>query len=960
LPPGLWFGLFFLCALPFPAMEKTPHHFYSTKKTTPFDGNVQPWVPVHTVRGQQAQQAPAALYLPIAFDAQATTNAEIIELKRSESNGLPIYIRSKGQSLASRGAYSASAIEAAAIDDLVSLKRDLQVNDPTQEFAMKHQEMDALGHTHVKFQQYYQGIPVYASEVIVHFPPTEEVRLTGRYHRTPNLDNLSPTLNQQQAKAMAIQEVQKHAEHVHLSPFWQEILDYTEPKVELVIYPADRTDGTDRLAWQVTIRPNVLHRWEYMFDAHTGEMLLEYDHTCSLVGPETGSGTDLNGQPRNLNIYNDNGTYLLLDATQNMYNDGNNNGAPDNGEGFVLTGDLNNTNLSNPSFNEVTSNNPNNWSPTAVSAHYNSDLSYTYFEDVHQRNSINGQGGDVYAFINVADENGGGLDNAFWNGSAMFYGNGNVAFAPLAGALDVGGHEMSHGVVQETANLEYQGQSGSLNESFADIFGVMIDRDDWLLGETVVNPQSFPSGALRSFSNPNQGGTSLSDPGYQPMHMNQLYTGEQNNGGVHINSGIPNHAFYLFVNDIGSKEKAEKIYYRALANYLTRSSQFIDCRIAVIQAAEDIHGANSAEVTAVQNAFAAVGIGSPGGGGGGGGGGGDYQQDLPVNPGQDYIVSYNLDFFNFRTLQRTNPDGSNPVELSQTEPRTKISITDNGQWGYFVGTDNHIYEINLNTGSENVVSNNPEWDNVAISKDGSLLAAITNQVDTSIYVFQTASGQGVRYILYNPTTSGGGENQGGVLYADAMDFDHSGQYIMYDAFNRIPNPGGTDLEYWDVGFLNVWDLATNNWGSGTIGKLFTNLPVGVSVGNAVFSKNSPYIIAYDELADNQVNVHAANIETGDIGDIWSQGLLGFPSFSKLDDKLIFSGEGGYSAEVVRFVDLQADKINADGGAFILIDEAKWGVWYATGERNLQLSAEEPILGHQLQVYPNPFRSSVNV
>lgn len=90
------------------------------------------------------------------------------------------------------------------------------------------------------------------------------------------------------------------------------------------------------------------------------------------------------------------------------------------------------------------------------------------------------------------------MGNAFWNGQAMFYGNGDNAFQPLAKGLDVAGHEMTHGVVEGTANLEYQGKSGALNQSFADIFGVMIDRDDWKIGEDVVKTSAFPSGALRS------------------------------------------------------------------------------------------------------------------------------------------------------------------------------------------------------------------------------------------------------------------------------------------------------------------------------------------------------------------------------------------------------------------------------------------------------------------------------
>ena len=103
------------------------------------------------------------------------------------------------------------------------------------------------------------------------------------------------------------------------------------------------------------------------------------------------------------------------------------------------------------------------------------------------------------------------MDNAFWNGEFMGYGNGNQGFKPLAGALDVAGHEMTHGVIENTARLEYRNQSGALNESFADIFATLIDRDDWTLGEDVVKSNVFPSGALRSLENPTKVGKETPD-----------------------------------------------------------------------------------------------------------------------------------------------------------------------------------------------------------------------------------------------------------------------------------------------------------------------------------------------------------------------------------------------------------------------------------------------------------------
>src|SRR5690606_15217132 len=113
-------------------------------------------------------------------------------------------------------------------------------------------------------------------------------------------------------------------------------------------------------------------------------------------------------------------------------------------DGVIMTLDAKNTPASQ--FAEITSAN-NTWNhPAGVSAHYNAGIAYDYFYNRHGRNSINGQGGDIISFVNVSDDAGQGLDNAYWNGQAIFYGNGKTYFYPLARSLDVAGHEMTHGV----------------------------------------------------------------------------------------------------------------------------------------------------------------------------------------------------------------------------------------------------------------------------------------------------------------------------------------------------------------------------------------------------------------------------------------------------------------------------------------------------------------------------------
>jgi hypothetical protein len=631
---------------------------------------------------------------------------------------------------------------------------------------------------------------------------------------------------------------------------------------------------------------------------------------------------------------------------------------PDNAVGAIITLDANNTNNDNITY--VASAN-NSWGDaSSVSAHYNGSVTYDYYLNTHSRNSINGQGGSIISIVNVADQNGGSMANAYWNGQAMFYGNGGGIFYPLAGGLDVAAHEMTHGVVQNTANLEYQDEPGAINEAMADIAGAMVDRGNWQIGETVTPVSTdFPTGTLRDMSNPHNGGSSFNDHSYQPMHVNEKYTGSADNGGVHINSGIINYAYYQLAESI-SKNKAEKLFYRALANYMTKTSQFIDCRLAFEQAAKDIYGNGSTEHNAVANAFYAVGIGESGTGGSGGSGTPD---ELEVNPGQDFLLSYDVNPYDVNTLYISNTSGQNFIPISQTALKRKPSLVDNGSIGVMITTSNQMKTIEMSGSyAEDLLSNEFIWDNVAVSKNGNRIAAITTSIDSAIWVYDFTLGQWAKFHLYSPTFTQG-EIVNNVLYADALEWDYSGQYLVYDAYNELENNSGENIDYWDVGFIKVWDNASSSWGDGDIFKLFAGLPEGVSIGNPSFSKNTPFILAFDYFNSftNETEIMGANIETGEVNTIFENAVLGFPNYSKYDNKLVFSALNNSGDEVVGVIGLAADKISPSGGASVLISDAKWPLWYATGNRSL-LGVDDKEIEPSVftNVYPNPVCNKLNV
>ena len=867
-------------------------------------------------------------------------------------------------------------------DYLFSAAPIMGISNADEEMQLIKADIDDLDMHHIKYQQVYNQIPVYGAEVILHGKSGNINMLMGRYESTPTI-NTNPSISLESAKVIVtnhIGEITMPQNDIY------GIFDIDPITTELVIYKG-------QLAYHSTTYSNLIDRREIFTDAHTGTLINEYKSFCKFhnhssendtndcthdhgntpdilktnasaapMGDEITNATDLLGISRTIHTYEQSGTYYMMDISKpDMFNSSSN--LPDEPEGVIWTINAFNSSPEGNNFNydHFTSVN-NTWgaSPEAISSQYNGNLAYQYFLDRHARVSINGQAGNIVSFVNVADKQGNDMDNAFWNGFAMFYGNGSDAFKPLARGLDVAGHEMTHGVVQNTANLEYYGESGALNESFADVFGAMIDRDDWLVGEDVVNTSAFPSGALRSLINPNQGQpTNSFNTGWQPKHVNQQFTGPEDNNGVHINSGIPNHAFYQFANVVG-KDKAEDVYYRALDKYLTKSSQFIDARLAVIQAAQDLN-LSAAEVQAARNAFDVVGITD--------GNSTSTPTDIEVNPGEDIIVYATEDL---QSLSFMRPDGTMIAEgIAPVGIRSKITVTDNGSAIVFVNSDNQAHVVlpdwttTTPTFQQGVLNfpNNENIRSIAASRQGNRVAVTRLDLDNQIDIYDYTTEQWYEYELYNPTFSDGGEKTFNVAFADAMEFDYSSNFVMYDALNQIEGLSGI-IEYYDVGFLNIWNAADNSPSLGNISKLFSGLPDNVSIGNPTFSKNSEFIIAFD-YAENAGNgfdnfrIYGANIETGDNGIIANNTTFGYPSYSTLDNAIVYTKEFEPDNPDTDFYDvagfnLDGTKIQPTGDEVILTIEGRFATWFSNGERDLVEIIETPDgKTVEMVISPNP-------
>jgi thermolysin len=238
-------------------------------------------------------------------------------------------------------------------------------------------------------------------------------------------------------------------------------------------------------------------------------------------------------------------------------------------------------------------------------AHDHAGTAYDWYLAVHGRDSFDGNGAPILSSAHYAV----GLENAMWDGTQLIYGDGGTLLRPLSGSLDLVAHELTHAVTDRTARLVYFGESGALNEATSDILAVAVgtwarggavDADTWKFGESIVRP-ALGRDAVRYLDQPTRDGISRD-------HYDNRFLGFEDNGGVHINSGIANKWFFLAATSGLGVDGAANVWFRALTLYMTPGTQFFQARTSTVQAATDLYGAGSTQVAAVASAWDAVGV----------------------------------------------------------------------------------------------------------------------------------------------------------------------------------------------------------------------------------------------------------------------------------------------------------------------------------------------------------------
>lgn len=487
---------------------------------------------------------------------------------------------------------------------------------------LKTLEKDQLGYEHYRYQQSINGIPVENAIYVLHVSNNLVMIQNGQWIKDypaglASRASVNPSGALQ--KAMQFVGARKYKWQI---PTEESFIKREQnnpaatffPKAELVYYSGEEAviPADLRLAYKLDIYANYPLSRQFVFvDALTGKILGKRE----LIHSTNATGTAITAYSGTQTITTDftGSTYRLRETgrgnginTYDMRLAGTNYGAA------VDFTDADNT------WNNVNANKDQ----YATDGHWGTEKTYDYFFTKFNRNSVDNAGFALNSYVhtNLVAFGYGNNINAFWDGSRMTYGDGGtsggVTYTPLT-ALDICGHEITHGLTERTSNLTYSGQSGALNEAFSDIFGTAIEfygkgaSGNWQIGENI-------GAAFRSMSNPNQ----FSHP--DTYLGTYWYTGTGDNGGVHINSGVLNFWFYLLVqggsgtNDIGSVysvsaigiDAAAAIAFRTNTVYLTPSSNYANARTYAIQAATDLYGAGSAQVISTTNAWHAVGIGA--------------------------------------------------------------------------------------------------------------------------------------------------------------------------------------------------------------------------------------------------------------------------------------------------------------------------------------------------------------
>ena len=782
----------------------------------------------------------------------------------------------------------------------------LRLNEPAKELALSKSEVMNDGTRVLRFQQTYGGLEVWPAQLLTNVAADGRLTvMTGAYVPTPEgLDT--------QATVAAVEAAKVAWAHIGLPP------PAARPEPVLKIYAEN--GAAKELAYEVKVEGGMRDSQVFV-SAISGKVLKAISKICNIA--VTGSGVGVvSSTPLPLNLWKEGATFYAIDTSKPMYN-------PGADSGYIVI--INNNNAGPaalPASPIASSSSQYAFSDSeAASALYCLSKTYDFFLSEFSRNSFDNAGASMIAVVRYAEIPGSPYANAFWNGSYMGFGNGDK----LAGALDVIAHEITHAVVEKTSDLVYEGQPGALNESFADIFGEGAEwkttgASDWKIGTNLVT-----MGILRDMVSPELHG--------DPSRMSAFIRTDQDDGGVHTNSGIPNHAFYLLVEGLPGggigRSKAHQIFYRTLTAKLAKNSDFLALRVGAILSAQELYGVGSVEEAKVKDAFDAVEI---------------YEPQVAVSTGTEaytpvsgvdnFLYLYPSGGYYYLARHEAAIDGAgfNWVSTYAASSATRPSVTGNGAAVAFVTRDYRcaIASTSSTMGSQQSVSGTAgSYNSLALSPMGDKFACIlrnpgTGVAESTLYLYNLATDIAEEIPLSVPQIDGASTTS--FTAVDEIDFSPDGTLVCFDGYSSTTLSDGKVLSGWSIYLLNLRTKAIY---------ALVRPPAGWAISRPSFSRTGTCRIAFEALNAGYRYIAAWDLTTGVIGEVrkyTDTGIKAYPRFFAADDYIAYTGayyNAGYYYPVQAYMKLGADHVSPDPnvGPTMYMYDGRNGLSYRRGTFN---------------------------
>jgi bacillolysin len=764
----------------------------------------------------------------------------------------------------------------------------LRLKDPQRELLLVKETADSqLGTKVLRYNQQYEGYEVWPAQVVTNTSAQGYLTVvTGAYVATPEGLDLNATIQPDAAVKSAYQ-------HLGLAA------SAKLPKPTLKIY-SDKGKAQE-LAYEVQVEGGMRDS-QVFIGARSGKVLASISKICTGTAVSgTGVGL-LSSTPLPLNLYQNGTTYYAVDTTKAMYN-----ATTSPPTGVILVKDATST-TGSPVSSSLRYGFPDK---EAASALYSLGKVYDFYKSTFARESWNGTGGSLIAAIRVKNDDGSLMNNAYWKKQEVFFGSADK----WAAAIDFVGHEVTHGVVESSSGFVYQNQSGALNESFADLFGEGVEdfvtsgAADWKVGTSLVKP-------LRDMSNP---AAELIAPGRPyPTRMSEFIASDdpflanfqgRDNGGVHLNSSIPNYAYYLLVVGLPNggigRPKAQQIYYRALTTKLSANSSFLDLRLAVVKSAEELHGVGSTEVLKCKAAFDAVEIFEPA----------STVVTMPdaytAVSGADshvYLYPYGSTYYMARREVALDGVGQNWVSSYAVSNSTRTSMSGDGSKLVFVTLDNDLASVSTDGTSESRLGYPGSFNSAAISPDKSKMACVLRNPTTGIISSSILYVNGSTYEEIPLTVPAiDGISSTPFVLIDEIDFSPDGKFLAFDGYTTSVVDEET-ISGWSIYIL---DLKTK-----AIYSLIRPL-TDIQFRRPSFSRVGAFRLCFEPIETNYRYIFAWDLMKGVFNEVKQVTNLGFPlypRYSAADTRITYTGSylsNGSNYPVQAYQKMLSDFVSPD-------------------------------------------------